>query len=114
MLLDFLNHNWMKQQKAKDQRTDRRVRQGTNARMFKEFGGKINGGSAWESNPPNGLLTRYTGFEVRESHQCPIHFRSAWQKTTTILISVDLENNYLLYWCALSVYWQNIVRRVRF
>ncbi|GAB6193812.1 hypothetical protein JCM39068_35630 [Desulfocastanea catecholica] len=23
------------------------------------------GGSAWESNPPNGLLTRYTGFEVR-------------------------------------------------
>ena len=22
------------------------------------------GGSAWESNPPNGLLTRYTGFEV--------------------------------------------------
>ncbi len=36
---------------------------------------KLSGGSAWESNPPNGLLTRYTGFEVRESHQCPIHFR---------------------------------------
>ncbi len=34
------------------------------------------GGSAWESNPPSELLTRYTGFEVRESHQCPIHFLS--------------------------------------
>jgi hypothetical protein len=39
-----------------------------------EINGKPSGGSAWESNPPNGLLTRYTGFEVRESHQCPIHF----------------------------------------
>ena len=36
---------------------------------------KITGGSAWESNPPSRLLTRYTGFEVREGHQCPIHFR---------------------------------------
>ena len=27
------------------------------------------GGSAWESNPPNEVLARYTGFEVREPHQ---------------------------------------------
>lgn len=59
------------------------------------------GGSAWESNPPNGLLTRYTGFEVRESHQCPIHFHGLQQKEAIILISVDLENNYLLYWFGL-------------
>ena len=32
------------------------------------------GGSAWESNPPERLLTPHTGFEVREDHQCPIHF----------------------------------------
>ncbi|CAO0823883.1 hypothetical protein DFAR_3990008 [Desulfarculales bacterium] len=32
------------------------------------------GGSAWESNPPTPLLRGYTGFEVRESHQCPFHF----------------------------------------
>jgi hypothetical protein len=32
------------------------------------------GGSAWESNPPERLLTPHTGFEVREGHQCPIHF----------------------------------------
>ena len=60
------------------------------------------GGSAWESNPPNELLTRYTGFEVRESHQCPIHF-PIQQKIEIILISVDLENNYLLYYVFLSV-----------
>ncbi len=40
------------------------------------------GGSAWESNPPNELLTRYTGFEVRESHQCPIHFPECDKKRT--------------------------------
>jgi hypothetical protein len=61
-----------------------------------EKGQRENGGSAWESNPPNGLLTRYTGFEVRESHQCPIHFQIFLQKLMSILISVDLENNYLL------------------
>jgi hypothetical protein len=56
------------------------------------------GGSAWESNPPSELLTRYTGFEVRESHQCPIHFHmDEKKKKIIILISVDLENNYLLY-----------------
>jgi hypothetical protein len=49
---------------------------GQEERQQKKFGGPRNGGSAWESNPPNGLLTRYTGFEVRESHQCPIHFQS--------------------------------------
>ena len=39
------------------------------------FEWRADGGSAWESNPPSRLLTRYTGFEVREGHQCPIHFR---------------------------------------
>ena len=34
----------------------------------------VYGGSAWESNPPERLLTPHTGFEVREDHQCPIHF----------------------------------------
>ena len=29
----------------------------------------IDGGSAWESNPPIEVLARYTGFEVREPHQ---------------------------------------------
>ena len=29
----------------------------------------LGGGSAWESNPPNEVLARYTGFEVREPHQ---------------------------------------------
>ncbi len=37
------------------------------------------GGSAWESNPPIALLRRYTGFEVQEGHQCPIHFRPSQQ-----------------------------------
>ena len=37
---------------------------------------KRNGGSAWESNPPVGLFTRHTGFEVREGHQRPFHFPS--------------------------------------
>ena len=27
------------------------------------------GGSAWESNPPETVLTPHTGFEVREPHQ---------------------------------------------
>ncbi len=29
----------------------------------------LNGGSAWESNPPETLLTPPTGFEVQEGHQ---------------------------------------------
>jgi hypothetical protein len=37
---------------------------------------KDNGGSAWESNPPVRLLTRHTGFEVREGHQYPAHFHN--------------------------------------
>ncbi len=37
----------------------------------------MNGGSAWESNPPARLFTRHTGFEVREGHQYPFHFHSA-------------------------------------
>jgi hypothetical protein len=59
---------------------------------------KLNGGSAWESNPPERLLTPHTGFEVREDHQCPIHFRKkvANEKQALILIGVDLENNSLL------------------
>ena len=57
------------------------------------------GGSAWESNPPNGLLTRYTGFEVRESHQCPIHFHDNDQQKNefTILLRLKLENNFFIY-----------------
>lgn len=43
---------------------------------------KLYGGSAWESNPPAGLFTRHTGFEVRESHQYPFHFRSGMKSTT--------------------------------
>jgi hypothetical protein len=30
---------------------------------------KINGGRAWESNPPGTVLAPHTGFEVREPHQ---------------------------------------------
>ena len=30
---------------------------------------KLNGGSAWESNPPGRVLAPHTGFEVREAHQ---------------------------------------------
>ena len=37
---------------------------------------KLNGGSAWESNPPTELFTRCTGFEVREGHQCPFRFQA--------------------------------------
>jgi hypothetical protein len=29
----------------------------------------INGGGAWESNPPGTLFTPHTGFEVQEAHQ---------------------------------------------
>jgi hypothetical protein len=29
----------------------------------------LNGGSAWESNPPARVLAPHTGFEVREPHQ---------------------------------------------
>jgi len=36
----------------------------------------INGGSAWESNPPGTLFTPHTGFEVQETHQRPAHFRT--------------------------------------
>jgi hypothetical protein len=32
-------------------------------------GGFEIGGSAWESNPPETLLTPLTGFEVQEAHQ---------------------------------------------
>ncbi len=58
------------------------------------------GGGAWESNPPDELLTRHTGFEVRESHQCPLHlpfFVFLVRKTQIIVITVDLKNNILLY-----------------
>jgi len=65
-------------------------------REFVGFCG-ILGGSAWESNPPERLLTPHTGFEVRESHQCPIHFLVRYvSKIGPILIGVDLENNSLL------------------
>jgi hypothetical protein len=30
---------------------------------------KLNGGSAWESNPPGTVLAPHTEFEVREAHQ---------------------------------------------
>ena len=30
---------------------------------------KLDGGSAWESNPPGTVLAPHTGFEVREPHQ---------------------------------------------
>jgi hypothetical protein len=36
---------------------------------------EIFGGSAWESNPPDALFTRHSGFEAREAHQAPWHFR---------------------------------------
>ena len=34
-----------------------------------------NGGSAWESNPPGGVLARHTGFEDQGPHQIAVHFR---------------------------------------
>lgn len=37
----------------------------------------FDGGGIWESNPPTTLLTPHTGFEVRESHQCPRYLRCA-------------------------------------
>ncbi len=58
-----------------------------------------NGGSAWESNPPAGLFIRHTGFEVRESHQSPFHFRSVvifnidWPKKQLLLISPVTPND---------------------
>jgi len=33
-----------------------------------------NGGSAWESNPPETVLAPHTEFEVREPHQRAVHF----------------------------------------
>ncbi len=33
------------------------------------------GGSAWESNPPGGVLARHTGFEDQGPHQIAVHFR---------------------------------------
>jgi len=33
------------------------------------------GGSAWESNPPETVLTPHAGFEVREPHQRAGRFR---------------------------------------
>jgi hypothetical protein len=41
------------------------------------------GGSAWESNPPETLLTPPTGFEVQEGHQCPVHFRIKYSNLLT-------------------------------
>lgn len=32
-------------------------------------GDPINGGSVWESNPPDTLVTRHTGFEDQADHQ---------------------------------------------
>ena len=53
-----------------------------------------NGGSAWESNPPTRLLTRYTGFEVREGHQSPFHFRI---REEMIIIMNGSDNPFLKY-----------------
>src|SRR3989442_16039866 len=33
----------------------------------------VNGGGAWESNPPTVLFARHAGFEVQEAHQVPVH-----------------------------------------
>ena len=35
----------------------------------------INGGGAWESNPPTALFARHAGFEVQEAHQVPVRPR---------------------------------------
>jgi hypothetical protein len=42
------------------------------------------GGSAWESNPPGTVLAPHTGFEVREAHQRPWHFRVWLQKLAVL------------------------------
>jgi len=47
---------------------------------------KITGGSAWESNPPSRLLTRYTGFEVRE-----VICRSIELQTSALLLFRTLK-----------------------
>ncbi len=42
---------------------------------------ELNGGSAWESNPPGKFLTPHTGFEDRAAHQRPTRFhnRETWR-----------------------------------
>jgi len=42
---------------------------GTNSKDNNSINSIINGGSAWESNPPGTVLAPHTGFEVREAHQ---------------------------------------------
>ena len=42
------------------------IRRGYEVHYWKN---KLDGGSAWESNPPGTVLAPHTGFEVREPHQ---------------------------------------------
>ena len=59
--MDFIEHCWMVYNK--------KALMCQGFLYFFRFLWMMNGGSAWESNPPGTVLAPHTGFEVREAHQ---------------------------------------------
>jgi len=63
----------------------RQVREKRRNRAWTENSLRINGGGAWESNPPGTLFTPPTGFEVQETHQ-DLSTSTQWFQLRTCLL----------------------------